>query len=148
MPYCVKCGEYVDKEKKFCGNCGTQNEKYEGAVNQSNIQGTYQREPQQDYYTPYQNNSYNQNFNTPNESDTITSKKKKRALAFSIVTFVCGILSIIAEEFSVFGIIFFIPAIINWAQYRSKSKINEAKLAFIFTIIGGALSSLILMLFL
>ena len=146
MPYCSNCGGFIESDKKFCGNCGSPNEKYEANDSQSvnqDANNSYQTQPQAVYYTPYQNTS--QVYYQPqNHYDVITEKKNKRALAFSIVTFVLSIISIfVAEGFSFFGTIFFIPAIINTIQHKTRSgKLN--KLALIFTIIGGALSTLIM----
>lgn len=141
MPFCTKCGLFINSDDKYCTECGEANEKYcslegeriviEPKNNQENFQNSEQT--QNVVFYNYQ----------AQENDLELKKKKSRALVFSILCFSFSILAFLIETtISVLGLTFFIPAMINWAQYVSKRKINDAKLALIFNIIGGVLSTI------
>ena len=155
MPFCTKCGLFINSDDKYCTECGEANEKYcslEGEriviepknnEYQNNNQPNNQVNCQQGYQT---NNDYQNQViycYQPQQNDLNLQKKKRRALIFSILCFSFGILAFLVETtISVLGLTFFVPAMINWAQYVSKRKINDAKLALIFNIIGGVLSTI------
>lgn len=153
MPYCGSCGSFVENENKFCGECGAPNEKYTAqneGVNEGLNNKNYVSPPQNNFNQTYQTNQQYQNQNTyyyqPDKNEIDLQKKKSLALTFSIIAFVFAILSVLIEpSMGLLGIIFFIPAMVNWAKYKGRSGRNDAKLALIFTIIAGAVSTFMML---